>query len=51
MASHCTDNNDEFKEGGVGGSYTITDEFSLFWALITLLIRYSTGKHVEQERS
>ena len=51
MASHCTANKGGFKEGGVGGSDTITDEFSLFWALIKPLIRHSTGKHVKQERS
>ena len=51
MACHCTVNKGGFKEGGVGGSHTITDEFSLFWALITPLIRYSTDKHVKQERS
>ena len=51
MACHCTVNKGGFKEGGVGGSDAITDEFSLSWVLITPLIRYSTGKHGKQERS
>ena len=51
MACHFTANKGGFEEGGVGGSDTITDEFNLFWAVITPLIRYSTGKHVKQERS
>ena len=50
MACHCTANKGGFKRGGVGDSDTITDECSLFWSLITPLMRYSTGKHVKQER-
>ena len=51
MACHCTVNKGGFKEGGLDGSDAISDEFSVFWALITPLIRYSMGKHVKQERS